>query len=71
MCQTCLDLINHLGSLLNKKISRSVVKALFFFFFGILSHFNFLVSFWHIQLTLKVLELEAHYLSICRVEDYL
>ena len=34
MCQTCLDLINHLGSLLNKKISRSVVKALFFFFFG-------------------------------------
>ena len=68
MCQTCLGLINHLGSLLNKEISRSVMKALFF---SILSHFNFLVSFWHIQLTLKFLELEAHYLFTCRVEDYL
>ena len=68
MCQSCLGLSNHLGSLLNRENSRPVVKAPFW---GILSHFNFLVSFWHIQLTLKVLELEAHYLSTCSVEDYL
>ena len=68
MRQSCLGLINHLGSLLNREISRPVVKAPFW---GILSHFKFLLSFWHIQLTLKVLELEAHYLSTCRVEDYL